>query len=100
MIMVPFPAPSQRVVESARQVYLVQGPAHDMLITMLMMMLMALMMMPRGEEREREEEEVVYNDQPESDQHFNLPRIQVIKNHTTMRWYEKMIREISLYQIG
>jgi len=32
----------------------------------------------RGEEREREEEEeVVYNDQPESDQHFNLPRIQV-----------------------
>ena len=35
-------------------------------------------MMPRGEERDREEEEVVYNDQPESDQHFNLPRIQVI----------------------
>ena len=35
--------------------------------------------MSRGEEREREEEEeVVYNDQPESDQHFNLPRIQVI----------------------
>jgi len=31
----------------------------------------------RGEERDREEEEVVYNDQPESDQHFNLPRIQV-----------------------
>ena len=36
--------------------------------------------MSRGEEREREEEEeVVYNDQPESDQHFNLPRIQVIR---------------------
>ena len=42
-------------------------------------MVMTLMMMvPRGEEREREEDEVVYNDQPESDQHFNLPRIQVI----------------------
>ena len=27
---------------------------------------------------DREEEEVLYNDQPESDQHFNLPRIQVI----------------------
>ena len=40
--------------------------------------MLMMMMMPRGEEREREEEEVVYNDQPESDQHFNLPRIQVI----------------------
>ena len=48
-----------------------------MLMLMLMMMLM-VMVMPRGEERDREEEEVVYNDQPESDQHFNLPRIQVI----------------------
>ena len=45
---------------------------------MMLMMLMILMVMPRGEERDREEEEVVYNDQPESDQHFNLPRIQVI----------------------
>ena len=39
-----------------------------------------MIIMSRGEEREREEEEeVVYNDQPESDQHFNLPRIQVIR---------------------
>lgn len=50
-----------------------------MVMTMLMLlMMMILMVMPRGEERDREEEEVVYNDQPESDQHFNLPRIQVI----------------------
>ena len=48
-----------------------------MMMTMMMLM-MILIMMPRGEERDREEEEVVYNDQPESDQHFNLPRIQVI----------------------
>ena len=45
---------------------------------LMLMLLMILMVMPRGEERDREEEEVVYNDQPESDQHFNLPRIQVI----------------------
>ena len=49
-----------------------------MSMLMLMLMVMILMVMPRGEERDREEEEVVYNDQPESDQHFNLPRIQVI----------------------
>ena len=50
-----------------------------MLMMMLILMVMMIsMVMPRGEERDREEEEVVYNDQPESDQHFNLPRIQVI----------------------
>ena len=49
-----------------------------MMVMMMMMMMMMMLMMHRGEEREREEEEVVYNDQPESDQHFNLPRIQVI----------------------
>ena len=48
------------------------------MVMVMMMVMMILMMMPRGEERDREEEEVVYNDQPESDQHFNLPRIQVI----------------------
>ena len=49
-----------------------------LMLMMIFMMMMILMVMPRGEERDREEEEVVYNDQPESDQHFNLPRIQVI----------------------
>ena len=49
-----------------------------MMVMMMLMVMIILMMMPRGEERDREEEEVVYNDQPESDQHFNLPRIQVI----------------------
>ena len=49
-----------------------------LMLMMILMMMIILMMMPRGEERDREEEEVVYNDQPESDQHFNLPRIQVI----------------------
>ena len=48
------------------------------MLMMIFMMMIILMVMPRGEERDREEEEVVYNDQPESDQHFNLPRIQVI----------------------
>ena len=47
------------------------------MMMMMMIMMMMMLMMHRGEEREREEE-VVYNDQPESDQHFNLPRIQVI----------------------
>ena len=49
-----------------------------LMMMLILMVMMIFMVMPRGEERDREEEEVVYNDQPESDQHFNLPRIQVI----------------------